>query len=168
MSTPRMPRTPRPTRALGRWFEDLPVGTRVEHALTRTVSEADNLLFSTMTLNPQPLHVDAHFAAETEFGRPLVNSLFTLGTVVGITVLELTHGTTVANLGFDRITFPHPVFHGDTLHAVSEVTAARASTSRPDAGVVHVRHDGFNQDGVLVCSAARAALMRRRPTGQDA
>lgn len=153
-----------PTRkALGMWLEDLVVGTRVEHALTRTVTEADNMQFSTMTLNPQPLHVDAHFAATTEFGRPLVNSLFTLGTVVGITVLELTHGTTVANLGFEKITFPHPVFHGDTLHVVSEVTDVRSSSSRPDAGIVQIRHDGFNQNGALVCSAHRAALMLRRP-----
>lgn len=156
--------TPPSRKALGRWFEDLTVGTRVEHALTRTVTEADNMLFSTMTLNPQPLHVDAHFAAQTEFGRPLVNSLFTLGTVVGITVLELTHGTTVANLGFENVTFPSPVFHGDTLHVISEVTAARPSSSRSDAGIVHFRHDGFNQDGRLVCSAHRAALMRRRPS----
>lgn len=155
--------TPPSSKALGRWYEDLTVGTRVEHALTRTVTEADNMLFSTLTLNAQPLHIDAHFAARTEFGRPLVNSLFTLGTIVGITVLELTHGTTVANLGFEKITFPHPVFHGDTLHVVSEVTAARPSSSRPDAGIVHVRHDGFNQAGLLVCSAHRAALMLRRP-----
>jgi acyl dehydratase len=154
--------TPPTRKALGMWFEDLVVGTRVEHALTRTVTEADNMLFSTMTLNAQPLHVDAHFAAQTEFGRPLVNSLFTLGVVVGITVLELTHGTTVANLGFEKIAFPNPVFYGDTLRVVSEVTDARGSSSRPDAGIVRIRHDGFNQDGALVCSAHRAALMLRR------
>lgn len=156
--------TPTPQHRFGMWFEQLTVGTRVEHAVTRTVTEADNMFFSTMTMNPQPLHVDAHFASTTEFGRPLVNSLFTLSTVVGITVIELTLGTTVANLGFSSITFPRPMFHGDTLRVVSEVTEARASGSRPDAGIVHFRHDGFNQHGELVCSAHRAGLMRRRPT----
>ena len=113
----------------GRWFEELEVGTVIPHALTRTVTESDNVVFSTMTMNPARLHLDAEYAAnETEFGRPLVNSLFTLGLLVGITVLETTHGTTIANLGFQQVTFPAPVFAGDTIHAETEVTAARAVT----------------------------------------
>jgi acyl dehydratase len=156
-------------RRLGSWFEQLPVGTQVRHAITRTLTESDNVLFTTMTMNPQPLHLDAEFAATTEFGRPLVNSLLTLSTVVGLTVPELSLGTTVANLGFENITFPHPVFAGDTLYVVSEVIKARLSRSRPNAGIVEFRHDGFNQRGELVCSAHRSALMLRDPdvTGMD-
>jgi len=150
----------------GRWFEDLPVGLVVEHALTRTVTEADNVLFTTMTMNPAPIHLDAEYAAnETEFGRPLVNSLLTLGLAVGLSVLETTHGTTVANLGFEEVVFPAPVFSGDTLHVETEVVAARPSRSRPDAGIVTFEHRAHNQRGELVCRARRNALMRRRPTG---
>lgn len=150
-------------RRFGTWFEDLPVGTVTQHAIRRTLTESDNVQFSTMTMNPQPLHLDAEFAAQTEFGRPLVNSLLTLSTVVGLSVPELTLGTTVANLGFGRVEFPAPVFAGDTIHVVTEVVAARASRSRPDAGIVEFRHDGVNQRGELVCSAIRSALMLRRP-----
>lgn len=149
--------------ASGRWFEDLPEGLLVRHAVTRTITEADNTLFSTMTMNPQPLHLDAEFAAGTEFGERLVNSLFTLGLLVGVTVYELTLGTTVANLGFEKVEFPRPLFHGDTLHAESTVLAARASGSRPDAGIVKFEHCGFNQRDELVALCVRAALMRRRP-----
>jgi len=149
--------------ASGCWFEDLPEGLVVRHAVTRTITEADNTLFSTMTMNPQPLHLDAEFSAQTEFGERLVNSLFTLGLLVGITVYELTLGTTVANLGFEKVEFPRPLFHGDTLHAETTVTAARASNSRPDAGIVHFEHRGFNQRDELVALCLRAALMRRRP-----
>ena len=147
----------------GKWFEELTVGLVVEHALTRTVTEADNVLFTTLTLNPQPLHLDHEFAAATEFGKPLVNSFFTLGLVGGITVLETTHGTTIANLGMDETVFPAPVFVGDTIHAETEVVAARESKSRPDAGIVTFEHRGFNQRGELVCRSRRTALMRRRP-----
>ena len=147
----------------GKWFEELTVGLVVEHALTRTVTETDNVLFTTLTLNPQPLHLDHEFAAATEFGKPLVNSFFTLGLVGGITVLETTHGTTIANLGMDETVFPAPVFVGDTIHAETEVVAARASKSRPDAGIVTFEHRGFNQRGELVCRSRRSALMRRRP-----
>ena len=147
----------------GRWFEELPVGLVVPHALTRTITETDNVLFTTMTLNPARLHLDAEYAAGTEFGRPLVNSLFTLGVLVGISVLETTHGTTVANLGFEEVTFPAPMFSGDTLHGESEVVAARESKSRPDQGVVMFEHRGFNQRDELICRARRNALMRRRP-----
>src|ERR1700727_1918138 len=113
------------------WFEPLEIRLRVRHVTTRTVTETDNVLFTTMTMNPQPLHLDAEFAASTEFGRPLVNSLFTLGLVVGLAVPELTLGTTVANLGFSRVDFPAPVFAGDNIHEVTEVTEARQSRSRP-------------------------------------
>ncbi|QSR32197.1 dehydratase [Nocardioides sp. S5] len=150
---------------MGSWFEDLPIGTVARHAIRRTVTETDNVLFSTMTMNPQPLHLDAQFAASTEFGRPLVNSLFTLALVVGLSVPELTLGTTVANLGFSSIDLPRPVFIGDTIHVVSEVTAARRSSSRHRNGIVEFRHDGYNQDGELVCRAHRAALMLCRPGG---
>jgi acyl dehydratase len=116
-------------------------------------------------MNPARLHLDAEYAAsETEFGRPLVNSLFTLGLVVGITVLETTHGTTIANLGFQEVVFPAPVFAGDTIHAETEVVAARASKSRPDAGIVTFEHRAYNQRDELVCRAVRDALMHRRPS----
>ena len=147
----------------GKWFEELTVGLVVEHALTRTVTETDNVLFTTLTLNPQPLHLDHEFAATTEFKKPLVNSFFTLGLVGGITVLETTHGTTIANLGMDETVFPAPVFVGDTIHAETEVVAARESKSRPDAGIVTFENRGFNQRGELICRSRRTALMRRRP-----
>jgi acyl dehydratase len=148
----------------GRWFEDLPEGLIVLHAVTRTITEADNTQFSTMTMNPQPLHLDAEFAARSEFGERIVNSLFTLGLLVGVSVYELTLGTTIANLGFTKVEFPAPLFHGDTLRAESTVTGARASNSRPDAGIVHFEHRGYNQRDQLVAVCERAALMRRRPT----
>ena len=149
----------------GRWYEELEVGLVVEHTLTRTVLDSDNVLFSTMTMNPSRLHLDAEYAAnETEFGRPLVNSLFTLGLLVGLSVLETTHGTTVANLGFQEVVFPLPVFAGDTIHAETEVVAAHESRSRPDCGIVTFEHRGFNQRDELVCRARRDALMRKRPS----
>ena len=148
----------------GRWFEDLEVGTVIPHALTRTVTEADNVTFTTMTMNPAPLHLDFDYAAHhTEFGRPLVNSMFTVALLVGLSVHETTHGTTVANLGFDEMVFPAPVFHGDTIHAETEVIAARASSSRPNAGIVTLEHRAFNQRDELVCRCRRNALMQRRP-----
>jgi acyl dehydratase len=143
----------------GMWFEQLEPGLRVRHATTRTVTETDNVLFTTMTMNPQPLHLDAEFAARTEFGRPLVNSLFTLGLVVP----ELTLGTTVANLGFARVDFPAPVFAGDTIHVVTDVLESRRSRSRPGTGIVTFEHHGINQRDETVCVAVRAAMMRCRP-----
>jgi acyl dehydratase len=148
----------------GRWFEDLPVGLVVPHAFTRTVTETDNVLFTTMTLNPARAHLDAEYAAGTEFGQPLVNSMFTVALLVGISVLETTHGTMVANLGFEEIAFPAPVFVGDTIHAHSEVMARRESKSRPDAGIVTFDHHALNQRDELVCRARRNALMWKRPT----
>lgn len=147
----------------GMWLEDLVPGLVVEHPLTRTLSQADNVQFSTQTLNPAPLHLDEDYAASTEFGQPLVNSLLTLGLVVGISVHETTHGTTIANLEISEAVFPAPVFPGDTIHVETEVTAARESKSRPDAGIVTFEHRGFNQNDVLVCRCRRQALMHRRP-----
>jgi acyl dehydratase len=139
----------------------------IEHALRRTITEADNVMFSTMTMNPAWLHLDFAYAASTEFGRPLVNSLLTLGVVVGISVHETTLGTTVANLGFAEVEFPAPLFPGDTLRVCTEVIAARPSSSRPQQGIVTFEHRGYNQDDVLVCRAVRNALMLERPTGDS-
>lgn len=147
----------------GLWFEELTVGRVIEHALRRTLTEYDNIAFTTMTLNPARLHLDFEYAAGTEFGQPLVNSLFTLGLVVGISVHETTMGTTIANLGFDNVDFPAPLFHGDTIHVESEVVAARESSSRPQQGVVTFEHRAYNQHDQLVCRAVRKALIHKRP-----
>jgi acyl dehydratase len=152
-----------PRAVTGRWFEDLSVGTVVQHAVRRTVTETDNVLFTTMTMNPAPMHLDAHYAAQSEFGKPLMNSMFTLGLVVGISVPELTLGTIVAQVGLDQIEFPAPVFAGDTIRVETEVVEARASRSRPDAGLVVFAHRAYNQSDVLVCRAQRTGLMHRRP-----
>lgn len=149
----------------GLWFEDFTDGQVFEHALSRTVTEMDNVLFSSLTMNPQPLHLDAEFARTTEFGRPLVNSLFTLGLLIGMTVGETTLGTTIGNLGMTSVAFPKPVFHGDTLRARSTVRSVRASRSRPDAGLVEFLHEATNQRGEVVATCVRTALMRRRPDG---
>ena len=150
-------------RPAGRYFEELPVGTLFRHRTRRTVTESDNVLFSTLTMNPQPLHLDFEYAAQTEFGRPLFNSMMTLALMVGISVHELSNGTLVANLGLTDVTFPKPVFHGDTLRVESEVVAARASASRPGQGVVTVEHRAHNQRGELVGRCLRTMLMHRRP-----
>jgi acyl dehydratase len=148
----------------GLWFEELTPGLVVDHAITRTVTEADNTLFTVMTMNPQPLHLDAEFAATTQYGQRLVNSMFTLSLLVGISVHETTLGTTVGNLGFEEITFPAPVFHGDTIRAQTEVVAARPSSSRPGEGIVTFEHRAYNQRGEVVATCRRAALMRMRPS----
>ena len=155
---------PRDRPVLGRWFEDLTPGLVIDHAVTRTITEGDNTQFSVMTMNPQPLHLDHSFAESTEFGRPLINSLFTLSLLIGLSVYETTHGTTVANLGFEEIAFPVPVFHGDSIHAQTEVLSARASSSRPTQGIVGFEHRAFNQHDELVARCRRSALMHRRPT----
>ncbi|MDQ4115964.1 MAG: MaoC family dehydratase [Actinomycetota bacterium] len=147
----------------GLWFEQLEVGTRVQHATRRTVTETDNVLFTTMTMNPAPLHLDHDYASHTEFGKPLVNSMFTLALVVGLSVPELTLGTIVAQLGLDGATFPSPVFHGDTVRVQTEVVETRESKSRPDAGVVVFEHRAYNQRDELVCRVRRTGLMHRRP-----
>jgi len=158
----RSPTAPRPHRGL--WLEQLEPGLIIQHAIRRTLTESDNVLFTSMTMNPAWLHLDFDYAEkETEFGRPLVNSMLTLATVIGISVHETTLGTTVANLGFEEITFPAALFHGDTLRVESEVKAARASRSRPNQGIVTFEHRGFNQESELVCRAVRNALMKRQP-----
>ena len=147
----------------GLWFEELTVGRVFDHALRRTVTEADNVFFSALTMNPAALHLDEEYCrTHTEFGQRIVNSAFTLGLVVGISVGDTTLGTTIANLGWDEVRFPQPLFHGDTVHVQSEVVEARASRSRSDAGIVTFAHRGYNQRDELVCTCKRAALMRRR------
>ena len=146
----------------GKYFEELEIGMEFEHQPGRTVTETDNLLFSTMTLNPQPLHLDAEFARSTEHGQILVNSIFTLGVVVGLSVGETTLGTTLGNLGFDKTTFPNPVFIGDTIYARSVVADKRESRSKPDRGIVTFEHLGLNQRGEIVCSCTRGAMMMRK------
>lgn len=148
----------------GKYFEELEVGLTFEHAPGRTVTETDNLLFSTMSMNPQPLHVDAEFAKQSQFGQILVNSMFTLAVVIGLSVGDTTLGTTVGNLGFDETRFPNPVFIGDTIYASTEVTAARASNSRPEWGIVTFEHRGTNQRGEIVCTCVRKGMMLKRPT----
>ena len=147
----------------GLYFEDFTVGQVFRHQPGRTVTEADNVLFTTMTMNPQPLHLDAEFAAQTEFGQRLVNSLLTLGIAVGLSVGDTTLGTTVGNLGFDKIEFPKPVFHGDTLYVETEIMDKRESRSRPDDGVVFFEHRATNQREELVARIRRAGLMRKKP-----
>jgi acyl dehydratase len=147
----------------GLYFEDFEVGREFAHPLTRTVTEMDNTMFSLLTLNPQPLHIDAHFAASTEFGQRLFNSLYTLGIMIGMTVYETTMGTTVANLGMTDVNFPKPVFHGDTLRATTKVISVRDSKSRPKAGIVEFEHHALNQDNVIVATCRRMALMHRKP-----
>lgn len=151
-------------RPQGRYFEELTPGTVICHRVTRTLTEADNVLFTTMTMNPQPLHLDHAYAAQTEFGQPLVNSLLTLSLLVGLSVHELTLGTLIANLGLTDVAFPKPVFHGDTIRAESVVLDARESRSRPGQGVVTVEHRAFNQHGEIVAQCKRTALMQKRPT----
>ncbi|MDP2355640.1 MAG: MaoC family dehydratase [Beijerinckiaceae bacterium] len=150
----------------GLWFEDFTPGATYRHRLTRTVTQMDNILFSNMTMNPQPLHIDAHFCAtETEWGQPLINSLFTLGLMIGISVNDLTNGTTIANLGMTETRFPNPLFEGDTVHCASEVAAKRESRSRPDAGIVEFLHRAFKQDGTLVAECRRQAFIKKRTPG---
>jgi len=148
----------------GLWFEEFEVGKVFQHTIRRTVTEADNVLFSCMTHNPQPLHIDFDFAEKnTEFGKPLVNSLFTLGLMIGISVNDTTIGTTIANLGMSDVKFPKPVFHGDTIRVETEVLSRRESKSRPDAGIVDLEHRAFNQRDELVGVCKRQAFMRKKP-----
>jgi acyl dehydratase len=147
----------------GLYFEEFAVGDVHRHALTRTVTETDNLLFTALTMNPQPLHLDEEFAKRSMYGTRIVNSVFTLGLVAGIHVHDLTLGTTLGNLGFEDVQFPAPVLIGDTVRVESEVLAVRASKSRPDRGIVTLEHRAYNQRDELVCRLRRAALMQRRP-----
>jgi acyl dehydratase len=147
----------------GRYFDEWQVGDTIAHPITRTVTETDNVLISTLTHNPQPLHLDAEYARGTEFGRPLVNSCFTFSLAVGVSVGETTLGTLVVNLGYDEMRFPAPVFVGDTLRIESEVTDLRTSKSRPNAGIVTWEHRAINQKGETVCTFKRSALLHKRP-----
>ncbi|MCY4592341.1 MAG: MaoC family dehydratase [Alphaproteobacteria bacterium] len=148
----------------GLFYEQFEVGMEFRHALTRTVTEMDNVLFCALTHNPQPLHLDAEFGRQTEFGERIVNSLFTLGLVIGVSVGDTTLGTTVANLGMTDVRFRSPVLHGDTIRSVTTVREMRLSKSRPDAGLVVFEHFGFNQRDEEVAFCVRTALMRRTPS----
>ncbi len=148
----------------GLYFEDFEAGRVFEHPLRRTVTEMDNVMFSALTHNPQPLHIDRHFCeTQTEWGQPLVNSLFTLGLMIGISVNDTTLGTTIANLGMTEVRFPNPLFHGDTVNVVTTVLSKRESRSRPEAGIVEFQHEAFKQTGELVAICKRQAFMRRKP-----
>jgi acyl dehydratase len=160
--------SPRRIVQRGLWFEEFELGVVYEHRPGRTVTEADNVLFTTLTMNPQALHLDAAYSAGTAFGQRLVNSMFTLSTLIGLSVAQLTQGTLVANLGFSDIAFPKPLFHGDTLYAETEVTAKRVSGSRPGEGIVTLAHTGRNQHGEVVVTAGRKTLVHLRPVAGSA
>ncbi|MFL6728644.1 MAG: MaoC family dehydratase [Sphingomicrobium sp.] len=147
----------------GRFFDEWQVGDKIAHAITRTVTETDNILITALTHNPQPLHLDHEAAAKSEFGKPLVNSIYTFGLMIGVSVEDTTLGTLVANLGYDAVKFPNPVFAGDTLRSETECIALRESNSRPTAGIVTWAHRSFNQRGELVCECTRTALLQKRP-----
>ncbi|HKN41678.1 MAG TPA: MaoC family dehydratase [Sphingomicrobium sp.] len=147
----------------GRFFDEWQVGDVIAHAVTRTVTETDNVLVSALTHNPQPMHLDHEVAAQSEFGKPLVNSIYTFGLMVGVSVTDTTLGTLVANLGYDRLVFPAPVFVGDTLRSESECIELRPSNSRPNAGIVTWEHRSFNQRDELVCKCSRSALLLKKP-----
>jgi acyl dehydratase len=146
----------------GKYFEELEVGQHFRHSLGRTVTEMDNVLFSTLTMNTQPLHINEDFASQTEFGQRIVNGIFIMGLVVGLSVPDLTEGTIVATLGYDHVISPHPVFHGDTIYAESEVIEKRASKSRPKAGIVQLKHWGRKADSTIVIELERTALFLKK------
>ncbi len=147
----------------GLYYEEFRVGMEFTHPLRRTVTEMDNILFCAMTHNPQPLHLDEEFSKQTMYGQRIVNSLFTLGLVIGVTVADTTLGTTLGNLGMTDVRFKNPVFHGDTIHVRTRITAMRESRSRPNEGIVTFEHAGFNQRDLEVCHLIRTGLMRKRP-----
>jgi acyl dehydratase len=152
------------SRMAGLYYEQFSVGLTFDHAIRRTVTEMDNVLFSAMTHNPAALHLDEHYCqTQTEFGQRIVNSAFTLGLIVGISVGDTTLGTTIANLGWDEVRFPRPLFHGDTVHVRSTVHEMRESRSRPECGIVIFLHEGFNQRDELIATCKRSALMLRKP-----
>ena len=152
----------------GMYYEEFEPGTVFEHETRRTVTEVDNVLFCSLTLNTAPLHLDAEYAKGTIHGQRLVNSLFILGLVTGITVPDTTQGTTLANLGFEEVKFPSPVFHGDTIGAITEIAGKRESKSREDSGIVFFRHRGINQRDEIVCDCLRAGLMLKRAAAAQA
>lgn len=146
----------------GLYYEEFKVGMEFHHALTRTITEMDNVLFCAMTHNPQPLHLDEEFSKKTEYGQRIVNSLFTLGLVIGVTVAETTLGTTLGNLGMTDIRFVKPVFHGDTIRVMTRIKSMRESKSRPNAGLIEFEHFGFNQRNEEICYVVRTGLMKKR------
>jgi acyl dehydratase len=146
----------------GKYFEDLDVGMTIKHSLGRTITEMDNVLFCALTMNTQPLHIDEHFAQKTQFGKRIVNGIFTLGLATGLSVSDLTEGTIIANLGYESVKHPHPLFHGDTLYVESEVTNKRESKSNPNAGIVQIKHIGRNQNDVVVIEFSRTVLILKR------
>jgi acyl dehydratase len=147
----------------GKYFEDLEVGQKISHANGRTVTEMDNVLFSMLTMNSQPLHSNEHFAAQTQFGQRIVNGIFIQGLVVGLSVPELTEGTIVATLGYDQVVSPNPTFHGDTIYAETQVMEKRPSKSRPDVGIVRLKHWGRKQDGTIVIELERTVMFFKKP-----
>lgn len=149
----------------GLWLDEFKVGQVFDHPLRRTLTETDNLLMSALTHNPAPLHLDAEYMKDTEFGRILVNSFFTLGLMVGISINDTTQGTTVANLGCDEVRFPAPLFVGDTIHVTTEILNVRDSATRPTQGLLTMMHRAYNQNGVLVAQCKRTTLQKKRPDG---
>jgi len=147
----------------GRYFDDLKPGDHIRHSLGRTVTETDNTLFCALTMNTQPLHINADFAEKSQYGQRIVNGIFTLGLVVGLTVSDLTEGTIVANLGYERVLHPNPVFHGDTIYVETDVLEKRESASKPDRGIVRLKHIGKKQDGTVVCEVERSVLFLKHP-----
>ncbi len=152
----------------GKYYEDLEVGMKIRHPLGRTITEADNTLFCAITMNTQPLHLNADFAARSIFGQRIVNGLLTLALATGLTVPDLTEGTIIANLGYENVRHPNPMFHGDTLYVETEVLEKRPSRSRPNAGIVRLRHIGRKQDGTVVVEFERVVLFLRRPSEDEA
>ncbi|MEQ8672612.1 MAG: MaoC family dehydratase [Aggregatilineales bacterium] len=152
----------------GKYYEALSVGQIIKHDIGRTLTEYDNVLFSSLTMNTQPLHLNEDFASKTAFGQRIVNGIFTMGVVVGITVQDLTAGTIVANLGYENVVHPHPLFHGDTLYVETEVLSKRESTSKPDRGIVTLKHIGRNQHGDVCIEVTRSVLFLKQPDGGSA
>ncbi len=148
--------------AHGKYFEEINVGEHIEHSQRRTVTEMDNVLFCSLTMNDQPLHIDAEFAKGTQFGQRVVNGIFVLGLVVGLSVGDLSEGTIVANLSFDKVLQPHPVFHGDTISVETDVLDKRVSKSKPDRGIVRLKHIGRKQDGKIVCECERTVMFLKK------
>ena len=152
----------------GRYFDDLDEGKTIKHSLGRTITETDNVLFNALTMNTQPLHLNEDFSSKTQFGKRIVNGILTLGVVIGITVNELTAGTIVANLGYEKVNHPLPVYHGDTIYVETRVLDKRESRTKPDRGVIKLKHLGLNQRGEVICEVERSVLFLKRPSETSA
>ncbi len=152
----------------GKFYEDLEVGMIFQHSVGRTITEADNTFFNALTMNTQPLHLNEDFSSKTKFGKRIVNGILTLGVVIGISVNELTEGTIAANLSYEKVEHPKPVFHGDTIYVETQVLEKRASRSKPDRGIVKLNHLGKNQSGEVVCDVERTVLFLKRPSEKSA